>query len=71
MKRNSRKSIFEFNHIDKSLSEEQRETIKDLYKHYHKKHWCYKKSYKSYKFLDNIFLFLVYLLLLLALSQEG
>ena len=74
MKRNSskKKSIFEFNHIDKSLSEEQRETIKDLYKHYHKKHWCYKKSYKSYKFLDNIFfLFLVYLLLLLALSQEG
>ena len=57
MKRNSskKKSIFEFNHIDKSLSEEQRETIKDLYKHYHKKHWCYKKSYKSYKFLDNIF----------------
>ena len=42
MKRNSskKKSIFEFNHIDKSLSEEQRETIKDLYKHYHKKHWC-------------------------------
>ena len=37
MKRNSskRKSIFEFNHIDKSLSEEQRETITDLYKHYH------------------------------------
>ena len=56
MKRNSsKKSIFEFNHIDKSLSEEQIETITDLYKHYHKKHWCYKKSYKSYKFLDNIF----------------
>ena len=57
MKRNSikKKSIFEFNHIDKSLSEEQIETITNLYKHYHKKHWCYKKSYKSYKFLDNIF----------------
>ena len=56
MKRNSsKKSIFEFNHIDKSLSEEQIETITDLYKHYHKKHWCYKKSYKSYKFLDNFF----------------
>ena len=57
MKRNSskRKSIFEFNHIDKSLSEEQYNTITNLYKHYHKKHWCYKKSYKSYKFLDNIF----------------
>ena len=32
-----RESIFEFNHIDKSLTEEQRETITNLYKHYHKK----------------------------------
>ena len=56
MKRNSsKKSIFEFNHIDKSLSEEQIKTITDIYKHYHKKHWCYKKSYNYYKFLDNIF----------------
>ena len=57
MKRNTikKKSIFEFNHIDKSLSEEQIKTITDLYKHYHKKLWCYKKCYKSYKFLDNIF----------------
>ena len=57
MKRNSSKikNIFEFNHIDKSLSEEQRETITDLYKHYHKKQWCYKKSHNSYKFLDNFF----------------
>ena len=56
MKKNSsKKSIFEFNHIDKSLSEEQVKTITDIYKHYHKKHWCYKKSYKSYKFLDNFF----------------
>ena len=69
MKRNrsSIKSIFEFNHINKSLSEEQIETISDLYKHYHKKHWCYKKSHKSYKFLDNFFLLLPYLLLLLEL----
>ena len=57
MKRNSskKKSIFEFNHIDKDLSEEQYNTITNLYKHYHKKHWCYKKSYKSHKFLDNFF----------------
>ena len=57
MKRNSSKtkSIFEFNHIDKFFSEEQYQTIADLYKHYHKKHWCYKKCYKSYKFLDNFF----------------
>ena len=23
-----------------------------FYKHYHKKYWCFKKSYKRYKFLD-------------------
>ena len=57
MKRNSskRKSIFEFNHIDKSLSEEEYQTIKDLYSYYHKKYWCFKKSYKSYKFFDIFF----------------
>ena len=56
MKRNSKKkSIFEFNHIDKSLSEEQIEIIKDFYKHYHKKYWCYKKACQSYSSLANIF----------------
>ena len=47
--------IFEFNHIDKSLSETDVKTLKDFYKHYHKKYWCFKKSYKSYKFLDDVF----------------
>ena len=47
--------IFEFNHIDKSLSESEVNTLKDFYKHYHKKYWCFKKSYKSYKFLDDVF----------------
>ena len=51
------KDIFEFNHIEKSLSETEVNTIKDFYKikHYHKKCWCFKKSYKSYKFLDDVF----------------
>ena len=49
------KDIFEFNHIDKSLSESDVTTLKDFYKHYHKKYWCYKKCYKSYKFLDEVF----------------
>ena len=26
-----------------------------FYSHYHKKYWCFKRSYKSYKFLDNFF----------------
>ncbi|CAH3030135.1 unnamed protein product, partial [Porites evermanni] len=27
-------------------------TLKDFYKHYHKKYWCFKRSYKRYKLLD-------------------
>ena len=49
------KDIFEFNHIDPSLSESDIKTLKDFYSHYHKKFWCFKKCYKSYKFLDNFF----------------
>ena len=49
------KDIFELNHIDKSLSETDVKTLKDFYSHYHKKYWCFKKSYKSYKFLDDVF----------------
>ena len=49
------KDIFEFNHIDKSLSESDIKTLKDFYSHYHKKYWCFKRSYKSYKFLDDVF----------------
>ena len=47
--------IFEFNHIDPSLSESDVKTLKDFYSHYHKKYWCFKRSYKSYKFLDDFF----------------
>ena len=46
--------IFEFNHIDKSLSKSDIETLKDFYRHYHKKYWCFKYCYKSYKFLNNV-----------------
>ena len=49
------KDIFEFNHIDKSLSESEVKTLKDFYSHYHKNYWCFKRTYKSYKFLDNVF----------------
>ena len=45
-------NMFEFNHIDKSLSKTEVECLKDFYKHYHKKYWCFKKSYKRYKKLD-------------------
>ena len=49
------KDIFEFNHIDSSLTETYISVIKDFYRHYHKKYWCYKKAYKSYNLLDNLF----------------
>ena len=46
--------VFEFNHIDKSLLESDIETIKHFCKHYHKKYWCFKKSYKRNKLLDEV-----------------
>ena len=46
------KDIFEFNHIDNCLSESDIESLKNFYKHYHKKYWCFKKAYKRYKRLD-------------------
>ena len=49
------KDIFDFNHIDPSLSKSDIKTIKDFYSYYHKKYWCFKKCYKSYKFFDNFF----------------
>ena len=49
------KDIFEFNHIDSSLSESNIKTLKDFYSHYHKKYWCFKRSYKRYKILDEGF----------------
>ena len=33
------RDIFEFNHIDQTLSEEKVKLLKDLYTHYHKKHY--------------------------------
>ena len=46
------KDIFEFNHIDRTLSESDIKALKDFYSHYHKKYWCFKRSYKRYKLLD-------------------
>ena len=44
--------IFEFNHIDKRLSEEEIETIKEFYQYYHKKFGCFKKTFKHLNILD-------------------
>ena len=45
-------SVFELNHIDKLLSEEEIKTLKDFYKYYHKKFWCFKKTFKHLKIID-------------------
>ena len=44
-----RKSIFNWNHISKNLTEEQIEQLKGYYEVYHKKAWGFKQAYKSYK----------------------
>ena len=45
-------SVFEVNDIDKLLSEEEIKTLKEFYKHYHKKLWCFKKTFKHYKIIE-------------------
>ena len=45
-------NIFEFNHIDNLLSEDEVKTLKEFYKYYHKKFWCFKKTFKYFKILD-------------------
>ena len=36
------RDIFEFNHIDQTLSKEKIEILKNLYAYYHKKHFGYE-----------------------------
>ena len=47
--RRSLPNIFDFNHISKDASEEIEQTLKEFYKFYHKKWWCYNKAFKRYK----------------------
>ena len=41
--------IFTFNHIDTSIDETTLTEIKDLYKFYHRRWWCYKQTHKHLK----------------------
>ena len=45
----SRKSIFNWNHISDELTEEQVEELKSYYHWYHKKCWAYKQALKTFK----------------------
>ena len=44
-----KQDIFNFNHIDTSIDEKTLKKIKDLYKYYHRRWWCYKQTYKNLK----------------------
>ena len=43
------RDIFEFNHIDQTLSKEKVKFLKNLYTHYHKKHYCYEKLHHGFR----------------------
>ena len=43
------RDIFEFNHIDQTLSEEKVKFLKNLYAFYHKKHYGYEKLHRSFR----------------------
>ena len=42
-------NLFDFNHVDPSISKETQEELKKLYKYYHKLWWCHKKTVERLK----------------------
>ena len=49
-----RKNIFEWNHISDKLNQAQIQELKEYYRVYHKKCWCYKQATKSFRRLKLI-----------------
>jgi len=45
----TRRNIFDFNHIGTALSKGTIEMLRNLYAYYHKKHYGYKKLYRSFQ----------------------
>ena len=66
-----KKDIFEFNYIDNLLSEDEIKTIKEFYEYYHKKFWCFKKTYKHFNILDESINISGILLLIIGTISEG
>lgn len=44
--------VFNLNHIDKTKTKEEIAEIKELYKYYHYRNWCYQQAYKYFKKLN-------------------
>ena len=63
--------IFEFSHIDNLLSEEEVKTLKEFYKYYHKKFWCFKKTFKHFKNIDESITISGILLVIIGTSSGG
>ena len=49
MKKQRKQSIFDFNHIDPHIQEEELEEIKNLFRFYHKRFWCLKRAHSRFK----------------------
>ena len=49
MKKRRKQSIFDFNHIDPQIQEEELEEIKNLFRFYHKRFWCLKQAHSRFK----------------------
>ena len=64
-------SVFEFNHIDKLLSEEEIKTLKEFYKYYHKKFWCFEKTFKHLKIIDESITIIGILLVIIGTITGG
>ena len=47
--RRRKQSIFDFNHIDPHIQEEELEEIKNLFRFYHKRFWCLKQAHSRFK----------------------
>ena len=43
------RDIYEFSHIDQTLSKEKVKKMKDLYAYYHKKHYGYEQLYRGFR----------------------
>ena len=44
-----KQSIFDFNHINPAIREEELEEIKNLFRFYHKRFWCLKRAHCRFK----------------------
>ena len=49
MRKRRKQSIFDFNHIDPHIQEEELKEIKNLFRFYHKRFWCLKQAHSRFK----------------------